>query len=251
MKKVLVGCAGWSLRKELAEFFPRDGTHLERYAQRFNAVEINSSFYRPHRHSTYVRWAESVPPGFRFAVKMPKQITHLKRLVDADAEVERFRSEISGLGEKLGAVLVQLPPSLAFQQHTAEQFFRHFRATLAAPLACEPRHRSWFEPAAEEFLATSGISRVAADPAVVPAASQPGGDGPIAYFRWHGSPRIYYSSYDDATLRELSARLLEAADTVDVTWCIFDNTAEGEALRNAIQLGQLLRGSGTDVVTCV
>lgn len=247
MNRILVGCAGWSLRKELAEFFPSDGTHLERYSKRFNAVEINSSFYRPHRHSTYVRWADSVPEGFRFAVKMPKQITHLKRLNGAEAEVEQFLSEINGLSEKLGAVLVQLPPSLAFQQAAASLFFHQLRAELAAPIACEPRHRSWFDPAADALFAQTGISRVAADPPIVPAASQPGG-GRIAYFRWHGSPRIYYSSYDDETLRELAGRLLQAAGTTGDVWCIFDNTAEGEATRNAMQLIQHLRGSGTGMV---
>ena len=180
MKTIYLGCAGWSLRKELAEFFPAGGTHLDRYAQRFNAVEIYSSFYRPHRHATYVRWAASVPAGFRFAIKIPKQITHRKRLADAEAEVDQFLSEISGLGESLGVVLVQLPPSLAFQQKAAEPFFRYLRARLAVPIACEPRHRSWFDPAAETPLIETGISRVAADPAAVPAAAQPGGDRRLA-----------------------------------------------------------------------
>lgn len=246
MKKILVGCAGWSLRKELAEFFPAAGTHLERYAKRFSAVEINSSFYRAHRHTTYVRWGDSTPQHFRFAVKMPKQITHLKRLVDAESEVDQFASEISGLGEKLGVVLVQLPPSLAFRQLAAEPFFDALSAKIAAPIVCEPRHRSWFAMAADALFAKTGVSRVAADPAIVPAASEPGGSERVAYFRWHGSPRIYYSSYDDETLRKLSDRLLHTAERADETWCIFDNTAEGEAVRNAIQLGDLLRGASVD-----
>lgn len=241
MTEIFVGCAGWSLRKELADWFPSTGTHLERYSNRFNAVEINSSFYRPHRQSTYVRWAESTPESFRFAVKMPKQITHLKRLVDVDEQVDQFLSETSGLGDKLGMILVQLPPSLALEPLVAESFFTQLRRKCAAPISCEPRHRTWFEPMADELFVEKEISRVAADPAIVPAAADPGGCDRVVYFRWHGSPRIYYSTYDDDVLRKLSTRLVATAKQADDVWCIFDNTAEGEATRNAIRLNELLR----------
>lgn len=240
MEKIYVGCAGWSLRKELADSFPSVGTHLERYAARFNAVEINSSFYRPHRHSTYSRWAASTPEGFRFAVKAPKQITHLKRLVDAGAEVEGFIAETSGLGNKLGVVLVQLPPSLAFDPLVVERFFQDLRARVAAPIGCEPRHRTWFQPAADALLTQLGVGRVAADPSIVPAAADPGGFKRLAYYRWHGSPHMYYSSYEDDALRGLAIRMRQAADASQEVWSIFDNTAEGEAQRNALRLNELL-----------
>jgi uncharacterized protein YecE (DUF72 family) len=86
-----IGCAGWSLRAEQAALAPSDGSHLERYARVFDAVEINSSFYRPHRPQTYARWAESVPADFRFAVKMPKAISHGKRLRDCLGELDAFQ----------------------------------------------------------------------------------------------------------------------------------------------------------------
>ncbi len=237
---IFIGCAGWSLRKEFADAFPGEGSHLERYAGRFNGVEINSSFYRPHRLSTYQRWAESTPPEFAFAVKMPKAITHTNRLVDTQPLVDQFASEVAGLGEKLSVVLVQLPPSLMFREAVAESFFRSLQTTLSAPVACEPRHRSWFEPAAEQLLVKCGISRVAADPSVVPAAAEPGGHQQHCYVRWHGSPQMYYSSYDDPTLYALAARLREIAKRSDPVWCIFDNTAEGAATSNALRLVELL-----------
>src|SRR5436190_3691640 len=118
-----VGCAGWSLRKDLGESFALGGTHLERYARQLNCVEINSSFYRPHRRSTYERWASSTPGDFRFSVKLPKQITHIGRLTEAAAQIEQFLDQVGGLGEKLGPILAQLPPSLRFETGTAEQFF--------------------------------------------------------------------------------------------------------------------------------
>jgi len=233
---LFIGCAGWSLRKEFAAEFPGEGSHLERYAGRFNGVEINSSFYRPHRLSTYQRWAESTPPGFAFAVKMPKRITHTQRLIDAQPLIEQFAAEIAGLGDKLSVVLVQLPPSLMFREAVAEPFFRDLQRTLACPVACEPRHRSWFEPEAEQLLVDAGVSRVAADPSVVPAAAEPGGASQLRYVRWHGSPQMYYSSYEAAALHALAARLREFADQSDPLWCIFDNTAEGAATSNALQL---------------
>ena len=84
-----VGCAGWALPKEHAGRFPGGGTHLARYAGRLPAVEINSSFYRPHRPATYARWAASVPEDFRFAVKVPKDATHARRLVNAEDVLDR------------------------------------------------------------------------------------------------------------------------------------------------------------------
>ncbi len=238
---IFIGCAGWSLRKEFAAEFPGEGSHLERYAGRFNGVEINSSFYRLHRQSTYQRWAASTPPGFGFAVKVPKLITHTQRLVDVQPLVEQFASEIGGLGEKLSVVLVQLPPSLQFREAIAEPFFHNLQAVIPCPIVCEPRHRSWFEPAAEQLLVECGISRVAADPSVVPEAAEPGGDLRRCYVRWHGSPQIYYSSYEDSTLRTLAARLRAIASQSDPVWCIFDNTAEGAATSNALQLLEWLR----------
>src|SRR5690349_20087775 len=120
---VYVGCAGWSIPKEHAGLFPAAGSHLERYAARFAAVEINSSFYRPHRPGTYARWAATVPEGFRFAVKMPREITHRRRLVGAVELLDRFLDEARALGDKLGPLLVQLPPKLTFAGDVARAFF--------------------------------------------------------------------------------------------------------------------------------
>ena len=120
---VQVGCAGWSIPREYAEHFPAGGTHLERYAQRLPAVEINSSFYRPHRPQTYARWAASVPDTFRFAVKVPKEMTHTRRLRDSAEPLDRFLSAVAALGPMLGPLLIQLPPSLRFDAVIGAAFF--------------------------------------------------------------------------------------------------------------------------------
>lgn len=233
-KDIRIGTAGWSLPAAVASEFPTGGTHLERYACVFNAVEINTSFYRPHRRSTYERWAGCVPDGFRFAVKVPRSITHDARLQAADALLQKFLDEVDGLGPKLGPLLVQLPPSLPFETGRADLFLKDLRTRFGGQIACEPRHPSWLASDVERLLVDLRIGRVAADPSPVSGGGEPGGWSGLTYMRLHGSPRIYYSPYDDpvieANLARLAARHREASEC----WCIFDNTAAFAATPNAL-----------------
>lgn len=237
--EIKIGCAGWSIWGTYAERFPAEGTHLERYARCFSVVEINSSFYRPHRPVTYARWAASTPAGFRFAVKMPKEITHTRKLVGTAEPLNRFLAEAGELGEKLGPLLVQLPPSLQFEAEVVDAFFTGLRERFAGGVVCEPRHPTWFTPEVEQLLSGHHVGRVAADPAPVPAAAEPGGWPGLPYHRLHGSPRIYYSAYSEEYLDAVAARLASTGG-----WCIFDNTAEGEAIPNAFGLLERLEGVG-------
>jgi uncharacterized protein YecE (DUF72 family) len=242
---ILIGCAGWALRRDQTEAFPGSGTHLARYARRLPCVEINSSFYKPHRRTTYERWAASTPAAFQFAVKTPERITHERRLVDSSTEMAAFLHDAEGLGEKLGVLLVQLPPSLALDYDVADGFFGELRerAEPSVTLVCEPRHESWFTTEAERLLAFHGIGRVAADPSLIEAAAEPGGNLAAPYFRWHGSPRVYWSSYDEAALAALARRLYAAAEHAPSVWCILDNTAEGAALLNALELDRIVQAA--------
>lgn len=170
---VHVGIAGWSIRKEHLALFATDGTHLQRYASRFDAVEINSSFYQSHQRQTYERWATSVPATFRFAVKAPKLLTHEYCLEETGELLAEFVHEIGGLGKKLGCVLVQLPPSLAYDPRTVETFFAALRARYRGPLVCEPRHPTWFTGAADRRLEAHGVGRVGADPPCAENGGEP------------------------------------------------------------------------------
>lgn len=231
-----VGCAGWSIPAAFAAQFPASGSHLERYSHRFGAVEINSAFYRPHRPQTYAKWAASVPDSFRFAVKMPKVITHERCFRDVEAPLQRFLDESGELGAKLGPLLVQLPPSFWFDEALAADFFALLRQRSAAQVVCEPRHRSWFMPEADELLSGFQVARVAADPALMPLASEPGGWTELRYYRLHGSPRVYYSAYSRASLEKLADTLQNGATPSTSVWCIFDNTAAGAATDDALTL---------------
>jgi uncharacterized protein YecE (DUF72 family) len=210
---------------------------LARYATRFPVVEINSSFYRPHKPGTYERWAASVPPGFRFSVKIPRTISHDSELVGVGPLLDRFLDDSSALGTKLGGLLLQLPPSLALDTRRASSFLRALRRRSGVPLVCEPRHASWFTDTADALLLRHGVSRLGADPARVPAAAQPGGAPTWRYWRWHGAPRMYYSDYDDAALDGLAAQVRHARGP---RWVIFDNTAHGFAVANAARLQERL-----------
>jgi uncharacterized protein YecE (DUF72 family) len=235
-----IATAGWSIPRDVAGAFPPEGSGLERYAARLDAVEINSTFYRAHRPSTYARWVASTPPDFRFAVKLPRRITHDARLIDSQARVAAFRAEARQLGDKLGPLLVQLPPSLAFSPAAHEPFFAGLRAVWPDPVVLEPRHASWFDADADALLRAYHIGRVAADPAPHPAAARPGGWPTVAYWRLHGSPRMYYSAYDDQALAALAECLCSGEPRE--AWCVFDNTASGAAAANALEL-QALVGS--------
>ncbi|HEU4700267.1 MAG TPA: DUF72 domain-containing protein [Gemmatimonadales bacterium] len=240
-RPVHVGTAGWSVPAPHAEHFPVVGSHLERYALALPAVEINTAFYRDHRRATYERWAATVPAEFRFAVKVPRRLTHEARLGAPPAELHAFLDGVEGLGGKLGVLLVQLPPSLALDERVAWRFLEALRARWPGGTACEPRHPSWFTPAGQRLLEEFHVARVAADPAVVPEAGEPGGWPGLRYWRLHGSPAMYHSAYDAAFLAALAERLRRETPAADV-WCIFDNTAEFHAAVNALALHALLAG---------
>ena len=240
---IRIGTAGWGLPRQWRGEFPEEGSYLERYATMFSGVEINSSFYRQHKRGVYERWAGAVPADFRFAVKLPRAITHDQSLVASDVLLEVFLEEVAGLGARLGPLLAQLPPSLAFHAEHADEFFATLRTMHHGQIACEPRHESWFGASAEQLLRRHGVSRAAADPARVPAAAEPGGDPSLEYFRLHGSPRMYYSDYEPERLAGYAERIMRASARGAESWCIFDNTTLGAATGNALALSRLVSPS--------
>src|ERR1700761_9085782 len=241
---IRIGTAGWTLPKQYAQHFPSTGSHLERCAQGFNCVEVNSSFHRPHQQKIWERWARSTPPDFRFSVKLPKAITHTALLANCGGLLSGFFDQIQGLGDKLGPLLVQLPPSLAFDEGLAPDFSTpprelHPQHLHSGFIALEPRHTSWFTPPVDRLLRSFEIARVAADPPKASSlAASPGGWNGLCYWRLHGTPRTYYSAYDAAFLRRFAAQLRQTH--CGEHWVIFDNTALGHATRNALDLMNIL-----------
>jgi uncharacterized protein YecE (DUF72 family) len=225
--------------REAAQRFDSVGTHLRRYSGLLSCAEVNSSFHRPHSAAIYGKWRESTPKDFRFAVKVPRMITHELRLQDARDPLTAFLSQTDALREKRGPLLVQLPPSLSFDGTVASAFLDVLRSVYEGLIALEPRHPTWFTLSATALLDDYRISRVAADPSPVPSERMPGGWTQLAYFRMHGSPHKYWSRYDlnDVSTLATTARGIQGAEEV---WCIFDNTASGAAIENALELRDTL-----------
>jgi uncharacterized protein YecE (DUF72 family) len=204
--KFFVGTAGWTVPKQHLALFSAPGesakrSHLERYASRLCCTEINSSFHRPHRRATWERWAATTPDDFRFAVKAPKAVTHIAKLVNTGGALLEFFDAVRGLGHKLGPVLVQLPPKLAFDDGVAQEFFTTLRELHLGAVVLEPRHPSWFTASADRLLRSFEIARVAADPPKgSKLAARPGGWEGLLYWRLHGAPRTYYSEYDETII---------------------------------------------------
>lgn len=236
---IIIATAGWSIPRLCTARFSGEGTHLQRYARVLRGVEINSSFHKDHARETYAHWASQAPRTFRFAVKLPRRITHDARLRAARRPLTEFLGSVAGLGSRLGPLIVQLPPSLAFEPRVARTFFALLRDSHSGPVVCEPRHASWFAGRAEALLLSNRVGRVAADPAVVPAAALPGGWPGIVYYRLHGSPRKYWSSYDEHRLSQW-AQALNALPRSHSAWCVLDNTASSGAAANALQMLELL-----------
>ena len=234
---VRIGTAGWALPKALRVSQSADKTILEQYAELFDAVEINSSFYRPHRRSTYERWHAAVPQSFRFSVKVPRMITHDLGLSRCQSEIVSFMDSAKGLADKLAVLLVQLPASHTFDESIAAAFFRALRRETAAHIVCEARSPSWFVGAATAIFEKYRITRVLADPVPSGCEFAAPAHARFAYSRLHGSPRMYYSPYSIDYLRGVAA----AARAAPETWCIFDNTAAGAAWSDATMLQGLCR----------
>jgi uncharacterized protein YecE (DUF72 family) len=236
---IYVGTAAWSIPRAVAESFAGTGSHLERYARVFAGTEINSSFYKSHSRQTYARWAAGTPSAFRFAVKLPQTITHEARLRRTDKLLDDFLAEARGLGRKLGPLLIQLPGSFTYDRRVVRRFLALLREKHRGAVVCEPRHASWFTPQADAVLREFRIGRVAADPAKPPEAALPGAWPAVAYYRLHGSPRMYWSVYERPQLETWAAQLRALPRRTQV-WCVFDNTASGGAAPNALEMQALL-----------
>jgi uncharacterized protein YecE (DUF72 family) len=236
-----IGTAGWGNPPYERARRPEAVSHLAHYADSFDFVEINSSFYRSHQRATYERWREQTPADFGFSVKLIRSVTHDCGLLHCRSELRQFLEEVAGLGRKLRVVLVQLPASLEFDSRVSSRFFSALSERCSCGIACEPRHVSWFTDRADAILRRHKIARVAADPAKAADGGEPGGFKRLEYYRLHGSPRIYYSAYSADFLSQLASRLRALSSRTTQLYCVFDNTARYEAWSDARQLQKLLR----------
>ena len=203
MTEFFVGTSGFSYKEWKGKFYPSDikpGAMLEYYAERFNAVEINNTFYRMPRRDLLQRWAAAVPDHFRFIIKAPRRITHQKKLVDVDEEVRFLVRNTAAMGERLGGLLFQLPPWVRKDVDLLADLLEQL--PTSHPVALEFRHRSWQDDEINELLGDRGATRVVADTEEKPAK------GPWAGGNW-GYLRLRQCAYEDTELTAWRARIAE------------------------------------------
>lgn len=235
--RLRTGCTG--CETDCIDYNLPTADQLREYASRFSSIEINSTFEELPDRDTFAAWAEAVPEDFRFAIVVPKNISHQTRLRDTDL-LDEFLNCIAPLGQKLGPLVFQLPSDLDFDVQTVPHFFAKLRRRHDGPVVCAPRHPTWFSPSIDLLLNNHRISRIASDPAPATGAAYPGGFNQLIYYRLQGSPRVRHSGYTEEYLQELADRLRPDLPEKDV-WCIFDNTADGFAAGNADCLGEYCR----------
>jgi uncharacterized protein YecE (DUF72 family) len=235
LKAVRIGCSGWSYRDWKGRLYP-DGLParrwLERYAEVFDTVEVNATFYRLPRRSTVEAWVEQTPDGFLFAVKGSRYLTHMRRLRDTGRGLDRFWDPLEPLREsgRLGPVLWQLPETF----HRDDAVLADFAAALPEARHCfEFRHQSWFVPAVRRLLEERGASLVIAHDARRPLPdARPA--GPIAYVRFHYG-RGRDGNYSSSELEEWRRRIAAWRSRREV-FAYFNNDWRGFAPANARKL---------------
>lgn len=241
-----VGTSGWSYAHWRGVLYPPEAKPAEyfgHYARVFSTAEINSSFYHAPRAQTCRKWAGGAPEGFVFAVKAHRSVTHEGRLEGIETKWQQFVSAARALGEKLGPVLLQFPPSFRCRTDLLEAFLEEHRRAFggAVRLVFEFRHATWFEGGAAELLRRYGAAMVIAHSSRYPRAPLEAA-GPFVYLRFHGPGALFASSYPEEELREWSERIRDwLREGLDV-YAYFNNDAGGCAVRNALRLRELAGG---------
>jgi uncharacterized protein YecE (DUF72 family) len=238
--EIRVGCSGWVYKHWRGLFYPEglpQKRWFERYAEEFDTVEINASFYRLPLATTFTGWREKAPAGFRYALKVNRFITHMKKLLDCRPEVDGFMELARPLGEKLGPLLYQLPPSLHKNLERLETFLRWLPNDLEQVV--EFRHNSWYDETVLALLDRHGIGFVVHD--LKGLKSPRWASGRTAYVRFHGSGGRYSGRYSDEALLEWTDWCLEQSRQGRSCWCYFNNDIYGHAIEDARTLKSMVR----------
>ena len=240
---VLVGTSGWQYRDWRGRFYPPrlpQRLWLEHHAAAFATTEVNASFYRLPARAVFEQWRARTPRDYVVTVKASRFLTHVKRLKEPEEPVLRLMDRVAGLGDRLGAVLIQLPPNLQSDVDALDACLACFPA--GTRLAVEPRHASWWNPDLRDVLTARGAALVWADRDSRPVA-------PLwrtadwGYLRLHAGGGEAVWPYDEAVLREWVDRLTGTWDDDEDVYVYTNNDPGGAALRDAVTLARLVRGA--------
>lgn len=230
--RIHVGCSGWVYRHWKGRFYPADLPQkrwFEHYSAEFDTVEINASFYRLPLASTFDGWREKAPPGFRYAVKANRFLTHMKKLADCDDSLAEFIALARRLGPTLGPILFQLPPSLHKDLPRLDAFLDQLPDDLEHVV--EFRHKSWYDEDVLALLDRHGAGFVSHD--LVGLVSPRWASGRTAYVRFHGTGGKYRGRYSEDAMAEWAEWLLEQRRAGRSAWAYFNNDIGGDAIEDA------------------
>lgn len=241
---IYVGCSGWVYRHWRGIFYPEglpQKRWFERYAEEFGTVEINASFYRLPTEMTFGAWRDRAPDGFRYAVKVNRFITHLKKLVGVEDALAEFVRLSRRLESTLGPLLYQLPPGLKRDLDRLEQFLKLIPTDLINVF--EFRNPDWYVPETYELLDRYGASFCVHD--MQGSATERVATGRAAYVRLHGGAGKYWGRYSNEALLSWTDWLADQARQGRPAWCYFNNDIHGHAIEDArtlkLMAGQIRR----------
>jgi len=209
---------------------------FQRYSEEFDTVEINNSFYRLPKPETFDKWREQAPPGFCYAVKANRFITQAKKLKDCEEPLERMMAAVRHLGDRLGPMLYQLPPSMKINLDRLESFLKILPRDVTNVF--EFREKSWYEPETYALLDRYGASFCAHD--MPGSASERIAVGPIVYVRFHGGVGKYWGRYSDEGLLRWTDWIIEQSRQGRSAWCYFNNDIHGHAIYDARTLKSMI-----------
>jgi len=237
--RIHVGCSGWVYKHWRGIFYPEglpQKRWFERYAEDFDTVEINASFYRLPLASTFEGWRDRAPPGFRYAIKVNRFITHMKKLRDCEDAIAEFIALARPLGNMLGPLLYQLPPSLKLHLDRLENFLKLLPRDLAHVF--EFRNKDWYVGDTYALLDRYGASFCVHD--MPGSKTERIAVGPVAYVRFHGGEGKYWGRYSDEGLLSWTDWIVEQRNAGRSVWCYFNNDIHGHAIEDARTLKSMI-----------
>jgi uncharacterized protein YecE (DUF72 family) len=237
---IRIGCSGWNYRHWRGDFYPGGlpvKRWFEHYAAHFDTVEVNATFYRLPEASTFARWREQARPGFCYAVKAPRFITHMKKLKDCGGSMAQFLDRARQLGSALGPILYQLPSRWRCDRERLAEFLALLPPDLSHVF--EFREASWLEPDVLEQLDRAQVGFCAHDmPGLV---TQRAATGRLTYVRFHGTAGKYVGRYPEEALAEWADWMREQEAGGRTVWAFFNNDIHAHAIADALALRAVVR----------
>ena len=242
MHSLFIGTSGYNYKDWKGQFYPETLSQrkwLAFYAEAFKTVEINATFYGSFSFAAYENWFSQVPDDFRFTIKGPRFLTHIKRLKDPSDSLERFFTAATGLGEKLSCVLWQLPANFQYKDGETDKRLTQFFSLLpqATRHVIEFRHESWFCEEVYALLRHHNIGFVINDSSIYPRRDEVTAN--FIYIRFHGPHELYTSKYSEEEVKKWADKIKEYRQSYDV-YCYFNNDYFGYAIENAGQFLQFM-----------